>query len=297
MGRAQSTRWRRPGAGLLGVVLAGAALSALGVVPAGAASDPGTTTSGPGRVLFRDPVGTDTSATTARRAIAATAAFPLAQTFALHSLPGSQHTIFLDFDGATVADTAWNAPDIGARARDYRGWVLDAQDPLSDTELADIQSIWQRVAEDYAPFDVDVTTADPGAAALDPQRARATRRTARARWSSPSNAAMSVVCAGPAAGMAYVGVFDLTIRPRLLPAGLGVPEEALGQRREGHRRGGSHEVGHNLGLRPRRQRPRTATTPGRAAGRRSWGSATTGRSPSGAAASTPARTTSRTTLR
>ena len=29
-----------------------------------------------------------------------------------------------------------------------------------------MQSIWQRVAEDYAPFDVDVTTEDPGAADL-----------------------------------------------------------------------------------------------------------------------------------
>ena len=30
-----------------------------------------------------------------------------------------------------------------------------------------MQDAWQRVAEDYAPFDVDVTTEDPGAAAID----------------------------------------------------------------------------------------------------------------------------------
>ena len=30
-----------------------------------------------------------------------------------------------------------------------------------------IQSVWQRVAEDYSMFDVDVTTQDPGLAAID----------------------------------------------------------------------------------------------------------------------------------
>ncbi|KAF6263053.1 hypothetical protein COO60DRAFT_1635476 [Scenedesmus sp. NREL 46B-D3] len=33
-------------------------------------------------------------------------------------------------------------------------------------ELADIVAVWRAVAEDFAPFDVDVTTVDPGDAAL-----------------------------------------------------------------------------------------------------------------------------------
>jgi PKD repeat protein len=37
---------------------------------------------------------------------------------------------------------------------------------FSQAELDNIYSIWQRVAEDYAPFDVDVTTQDPGVEAL-----------------------------------------------------------------------------------------------------------------------------------
>lgn len=36
----------------------------------------------------------------------------------------------------------------------------------STAELADILATWRAVAEDYAPFDVDVTTEDPGAAYL-----------------------------------------------------------------------------------------------------------------------------------
>ena len=37
---------------------------------------------------------------------------------------------------------------------------------FSDAELERIQYIWERVAEDYLPFEVDVTTADPGVNAL-----------------------------------------------------------------------------------------------------------------------------------
>jgi len=36
------------------------------------------------------------------------APFPLAETFALQSKPGSNHTIYLDFNGATVSGTYWN---------------------------------------------------------------------------------------------------------------------------------------------------------------------------------------------
>jgi hypothetical protein len=34
--------------------------------------------------------------------------FPGSQTFALHSRPGSSHVIYLDFNGHTTTDTAWN---------------------------------------------------------------------------------------------------------------------------------------------------------------------------------------------
>jgi len=37
---------------------------------------------------------------------------------------------------------------------------------FSASELADILTIWRSVSEDYAPFNVDVTTEDPGAAYL-----------------------------------------------------------------------------------------------------------------------------------
>ena len=62
---------------------------------------------------------------------AATASYPESQTFALHSLPGSTHTIFLDFDGATVSGTWWNVNG-GMPSRAYSGFTLDS-DPTTFT--------------------------------------------------------------------------------------------------------------------------------------------------------------------
>ena len=87
----------------------------------------------------------------------------LAETFHLHSNPGATKTIFLDFTGYTTSGTYWNSSfnngnDIVTAAYDF-----DGSGSFSDAELERIQRIWQRVAEDFAPFDVNVTTADPGA--------------------------------------------------------------------------------------------------------------------------------------
>jgi hypothetical protein len=43
----------------------------------------------------------------------------------------------------------------------------------SAAELADILAIWKAVSEDYAPWDVDVTTEDPGSAYLATNGVRA----------------------------------------------------------------------------------------------------------------------------
>jgi hypothetical protein len=99
---------------------------------------------------------------------AATAVYPESQTFALHSLPGSAHTIFLDFDGASVTNTWWNTNAGHMPARSYTGFTLDA-DPATFTsaEKAYIQQVWRIVAEKYAAFDVNVTTQDLGPAAYN----------------------------------------------------------------------------------------------------------------------------------
>lgn len=85
---------------------------------------------------------------------------PLANTFVLHSRPTATRKLYLDFDGHTLTGTTWNdgRPDpIVVPAFD-----IDGNPAFSDEELAIIQQVWRRVAEDFAPFDVDVTTEDPG---------------------------------------------------------------------------------------------------------------------------------------
>ena len=81
---------------------------------------------------------------------------PLDQTFLLHSRPGAKRTIYLNFKGATLTGTAWNGNggSITALPFDLDGVPYT----FSTAELQRIQYIWQRVAEDYAPFDVNVTT-------------------------------------------------------------------------------------------------------------------------------------------
>ena len=93
-------------------------------------------------------------------------------------------------------------------------------------------------------------------------------------------------------GVAYVDVFDTRRpRPRLLPAGLGLPA-VLGDERQEHRRGRSPRGRPQPRPQPRRRRRRDGLLRGpRRRGRRSWASATTGRSASGARATTPTRTT------
>ncbi len=79
--------------------------------------------------------------------------------FNLSSNPESTYTIYLDFNGHTTTGTSWNSK--------YGTIVTPAYDTdgnssvFSQSELHDIYEIWFRVSEDYAPFDVNVTTVEP----------------------------------------------------------------------------------------------------------------------------------------
>ncbi len=84
-----------------------------------------------------------------------------AQVLSLHSRPGATRVIYLDFNGHTITDSDWNEgldPSIQVAPFDIDG----VPGRFSAAELVIIQQIWRRVAEDYAPFDVDITTEDPG---------------------------------------------------------------------------------------------------------------------------------------
>lgn len=74
------------------------------------------------------------------------------------SKPGAPFTIFLDFDGATIENTEWN--------RSYQEDVFELSANAAASDPDYVYQVWARVAEDYAPFDVNVTTTDPGPDAL-----------------------------------------------------------------------------------------------------------------------------------
>ena len=158
--------------------------------------------------------------------------------FKLHSLPGVTRFILLDFNGHTTSGTSWNSSYNGGNAIVSAPFDLDG-DPstFSEGERGMIQRIWQRVAEDYAPFGVDVTTEDPGVESL---RKTATNDSAFGVRVviSPSNWYNS-----GAGGVAYIGSFSWnTDTPcfafsQQLANGEKYIAEAV-----------SHEIGHTLSL-------------------------------------------------
>lgn len=87
-----------------------------------------------------------------------------------HSRPGSPRVLFLDFNGHVVTNTAWNLQTntlwnptpIRVARWDCRPFDIDGTtNTFSPEEQTCILQIWERVSEDYAPFDVDVTTEQP----------------------------------------------------------------------------------------------------------------------------------------
>ena len=79
----------------------------------------------------------------------------------LHSNPGAPNTIFVDFTGGVISGTAWNKT-AGIAAWNARPYDLDNKpDSFSLAEIDAMLEIWQRVSEDFTPFNVDVTTEAP----------------------------------------------------------------------------------------------------------------------------------------
>lgn len=158
--------------------------------------------------------------------------------FKLHSLPGATRVIYLDFDGHTASGTLWNSSFNGGATIVSAPFDQDG-DPttFSAGERAVIQSIWKRVAEDYAPFAIDVTTEDPGVDGLRKTSSTDTAYGVRVVI-SPTN-----WYNGGAGGVAYVGSFswDSDSPVWIFTQQLANHEKYIAE-------AAAHEVGHSLGL-------------------------------------------------
>jgi len=161
----------------------------------------------------------------------AAAEVPISSPPIRHSRPGAQKVLYLDFNGGVVANTAWNS---GSNSWDCRAYSTDSDETtFSSTEQANIIQIWERIAEDFAPFDVDVTTEEPAAWTKNTGRAMITPTTDKNDAQCPHYGY---------GGIAYVNVFGSSNYSYYSPAW--VAEMSVANIAEAT----SHELGHNLGL-------------------------------------------------
>jgi PKD repeat protein len=184
-----------------------------------------------GRLLYIDtfpePAGEDDS-----DSLTTVAPLPASQTFLLNSRPGSDRVIYLDFDGHTISGRAWNGGEtVVSPPYDRDGDVSN----FSSLEIDYIQKMWRQVAEDYAPFDVNVTTQDPGPDAITRSSSADLQFGTRVVITKDNFSGCGC------GGYSYLRVFDdvgdyykpaYVFNTSLVGAG-----EAI-----------SHEAGHNLGL-------------------------------------------------
>ncbi len=171
------------------------------------------------------------------------APFPSAQTFALHSRPNSNRVIFLDFDGhstvTTATGTAWGF--FSAPPYDLDG----SPNSYSPLELETIQRIWMRVSNDFAPFNVDVTTEEPTEQELT--RTNAFDQNYGVRIVFTDDSIESQICDDPCGGAAYIGAFDKSIGHKGTQVAWVILRTYNGSGKT-EAGAGSHEAGHTLGL-------------------------------------------------
>lgn len=163
----------------------------------------------------------------------------LAAAPAFESLPGADHTVFLDFDGHVVEGTNWNSyynqTTLTANPYDLDG----SPNTFNPTELSRIEEAFNRVAEDFRPFNVNVTTIEPSLDRLQKSGSGDTQWGLRVIVSKESTMVNDSAEYCGCGGIAYINSFnnsgDLPVWV-YTSGGKSVAEAA------------SHEVGHALGL-------------------------------------------------
>lgn len=150
--------------------------------------------------------------------------------FSLNSNPDAHVTLFLDFDGHTTAGTYWNQwseiDEIVSPPFSLDDNYLD----FSNEELSRIYAAWQAVAEDFAPFDVNVSTVEPSPADLLRNSGESDKYGIR---TIITNDPFSCSCGG----LAYVNHFGFNEPTFVFNKTIQSTGETI-----------SHEVGHSLGL-------------------------------------------------
>jgi len=158
----------------------------------------------------------------------------LGDTFRLHSVPGSTYKVFLDFDGHTTTGTQWNTY-WNTTSFYSPAFSLDGSESFNATELLRIQQIWQRVAEFFSPFNIDVTTEDPGVEAL--------RRSGTGDTAYGIRVVITDEGGKNWGGLTYNGSFNWSVDTAAF-----VYANPLGDDVHYIATAAAHEIGHSLGL-------------------------------------------------
>jgi hypothetical protein len=185
---------------------------------------------------------------------------PFPASLVFHSRPGAPNVLFLNFCGESVSNTAWNS-SLSRTVIPAMAFSSDSDySTFSDSEQAVIKRVWQRVAEDYAPFNVDVTTERPSSFGTRTAHALITRNTDASGAANPSSTA---------GGVAYVSVFGNNNYANYRPAWIYFNN--LGNNESYIAEAASHEAGHNFGLSHDGKTDGTSYYGGHGSGDTSWG--------------------------
>ncbi|MCW3073254.1 MAG: hypothetical protein JWP69_323 [Flaviaesturariibacter sp.] len=152
---------------------------------------------------------------------AATAQVPVFDSYPPTAASPVRPTIFLDFDGQTVSGTQWN---------NTAGTINAGPANLSTEKITEI---FNRIAEDYRPFNINVTTDSTKYFGAPAKKRIRVILTSSHTWYSQ-----------PVGGVAYTGSFTWGDNTPCW-----VFTTALGDNVKKISEAGAHEAGHTLGLR------------------------------------------------
>lgn len=148
----------------------------------------------------------------------------------LHSKPDAPASVYLDFDGHY--EPTWGQfTDLDTPVFDTNGNTGE----FSTSEINAVIQVWQRVAEDFAPFNLNVTTVDPGNFS-NGEALRLAIGGSSSDWYEPQGG-------GPAGGVAYINSFT-----NFIPNVAYVFPRKLSNSPKYIAEAASHEAGHAFGL-------------------------------------------------
>ena len=159
-----------------------------------------------------------------------------------HSFPGSPNVIYLNFLGGHITHSAWN-DNYGVADYNTEPYIPAAYNPNQTPGFPPavqnaIAGIWSRVAEDYAPWQVDVTTEAPASFSPTTLEALITKTTTLDGVAMPSNYA---------GGIAYEDIIGYANYTYYIPALIYYDNLADGNE-DAVADAVAHEIGHNFGL-------------------------------------------------